>query len=98
MESDAIGLQGGFNTHGYVAQNPLLYNDPLGLLLCGIWGDLAIDWATGLGSRNRFYGQGSAQVDDVRGLPPVRRASSIKRRTQRNCRRAIVAIRQSCNR
>jgi RHS repeat-associated protein len=31
VESDLIGLKGGFNTYGYSMANPLLYSDPFGL-------------------------------------------------------------------
>jgi uncharacterized protein RhaS with RHS repeats len=31
MQVDPIGISGGYDTYGYVNQNPLNYNDPLGL-------------------------------------------------------------------
>jgi RHS repeat-associated protein len=37
IESDPIGLSGGFSTYGYAAQNPLGFTDPFGLLVRGEW-------------------------------------------------------------
>jgi len=34
LESDPLGVEAGFNTFGYVSQNPLKYFDPLGLVQC----------------------------------------------------------------
>ena len=36
ITSDPIGLQGGMNTFGYAYQNPLMYSDPLGLVIVAI--------------------------------------------------------------
>lgn len=37
IQSDPIELAGGFNTYGYVAANPLIKIDPLGLVVTGSW-------------------------------------------------------------
>ena len=37
IESDPIGLDGGFNTYTYVGMNPLIAIDPLGLYVTGSW-------------------------------------------------------------
>ena len=84
LESDLIGLQGGLSTFGYVAGAPLRFSDPLGLILCGAWGDMAIDWALGKGSRNRFYGDGSSQSSEVKGLPPSRDAIAYYKKKNAN--------------
>jgi hypothetical protein len=49
-------------------------------MLCDDWGWMAIDWALGLGSRNRTYGDGSDQARDVAGLPGVEKARQAYRR------------------
>lgn len=79
VESDPAGLGGGLNTYAYVANGPLQFTDQYGLMLCGDWGWMAIDWALGLGSRNRTYGGFSDQAREVAALPPVAAARQLYR-------------------
>ena len=45
--------------------------DPYGLFLCDDWKWMALDWALGLGSRDRTYGPDSDQVAQLKNLPMV---------------------------
>jgi hypothetical protein len=54
-----------------VGGNPIQFFDQLGLMPCGDWGRMAIDWALGLGSRDRTFGDFSDQANEVTHLPPI---------------------------
>jgi hypothetical protein len=57
-----------------VKGSPTEFNDPLGWASCAPWLGMARDWFLGRGARERQYGEGSPQVEDLKRLPPVRHA------------------------
>jgi RHS repeat-associated protein len=79
VESDPVGLGGGVNTYSYVRGMPIQLSDQFGLMACGDWGWMAIDWALGTGSRNRTYGPESDQAQQIAQLPPVDGARQLYR-------------------
>ncbi|MGH8051333.1 MAG: RHS repeat domain-containing protein [Arenimonas sp.] len=55
VESDPMGLKGGLSTYGYANQNPLYFNDPLGLW-CIPLPDETSGWETKKRERNKNFG------------------------------------------
>jgi len=49
-------------------------SSPRNWMPCGDWGWMFVDWALGLGSKDRFYSGFSDQTEQIRRLPPIQKA------------------------
>jgi uncharacterized protein RhaS with RHS repeats len=94
IQSDPVGLVGGINTYGYVAQNPLLLADPSGMVvpdpIGNAWRGFATSGFAAKTDHARHFQQW-AQIEPAR-LSHLQVLTNERLRTRRTRRRKVVRL------
>lgn len=72
LTRDPINEQGGRNLYAFVDNDPAIRSDRDGRTWSSNW-DFFVDWATGDGAKDRYYGPDSLESREMKNSPPGRR-------------------------